>query len=88
MAGAIRWFDAKTRDVPREQLLAGAFAAGCISAIIVRRVHVRYLRRLPSSEWVTPDVLKKKRWIKGFVTRFVFQSCVEIVVRTCVVQRW
>jgi len=31
-------------------------------------VHRRYYRRFPNSDWITPDVFAKKRWIKGVVT--------------------
>jgi len=49
-------------------LSAIAFAVGCLSTITLSRIHRRYFRRFPSSEWVTPDVLKRRRWVKGVVT--------------------
>ncbi|EJT97123.1 SNase-domain-containing protein, partial [Dacryopinax primogenitus] len=32
------------------------------------RVYARYVRRIPSSEWVNPRILAEKRWIRGKVT--------------------
>lgn len=31
----------------------------------------RWLKRIRTAEWVTPDVLTRRRWLKGMVTRLV-----------------
>ncbi|EGO28632.1 hypothetical protein SERLADRAFT_346624 [Serpula lacrymans var. lacrymans S7.9] len=31
-------------------------------------VYRRYFRRLRTAEWITPDIMKQRRWIKGVVT--------------------
>lgn len=31
----------------------------------------RWLMRIRTAEWVTPDILARRRWVKGVVTRWV-----------------
>ncbi|KAI3608704.1 mitochondrial protein [Moniliophthora roreri] len=45
-----------------------AFVAGSATTIAASRLYVRYLRRIKNHDWITPDVIEKKRWFKGYVT--------------------
>ncbi len=44
-------------------------ALGAALCLAADRAYVRYLKRIPNSGWVTPDMMKRRRWIKGYVTR-------------------
>jgi hypothetical protein len=57
--------------------LSLAFVLGVATAMSAGRVHRRYFRRLQNGEWLTPDVLHGKRWIRGIVTKCVLCRCVE-----------
>ncbi|EJF60231.1 nuclease [Dichomitus squalens] len=57
-------FNAQLAQLPPYLLLALGAALG----LGTRRAYVRYLKRLPNGEWVTPDITQSKRWIKGYVT--------------------
>ncbi|KAG2051158.1 staphylococcal nuclease, partial [Suillus hirtellus] len=48
-------------------VLSGIFL-GSVSTLGVTFVYRRYFRRLRTAEWVTPDVLRRKRWVRGVVT--------------------
>ncbi|KAI0319416.1 hypothetical protein OF83DRAFT_1170246 [Amylostereum chailletii] len=39
-----------------------------LAPIVAMNVYHRFFRRLRNAEWVTPDILKERRWIKGVVT--------------------
>ncbi|PIL26221.1 hypothetical protein GSI_11976 [Ganoderma sinense ZZ0214-1] len=53
-------------------------ALGAALGLAADRAYVRYLKRIPNSGWVTPDMLKSRRWIKGYVTRCSFSaSCAQ-----------
>lgn len=56
-------------EQPVEVIILCAFGLGSLSTLIVTRLHARYVRRIPSVDWVTPDIFAKKRWIKGIVTK-------------------
>ena len=43
-------------------------ALGSLLTYATMRLHRRY-RRFKNSDWITPDVFAKKRWIKGKVTK-------------------
>ena len=58
-------------SLPPNVLAGSAFALGVVSSIGVSRIHARFFRRIRSEAYVTPDVLKSQRWIKGYVTRSV-----------------
>ncbi|EPQ49870.1 nuclease [Gloeophyllum trabeum ATCC 11539] len=45
-----------------------AFALGALSSTLAALAYARYFRRLPTGEWVTPDVFARRRWIAGVVT--------------------
>lgn len=44
------------------------FGAGVVSLFAGRKIHNRYFRRIPNGDWITPNVFKRKLWIKGYVT--------------------
>ena len=64
----------ETRNLPPYVVPASAFAAGVLSIVGCRRIYVRNFRRITNSDWITPDVFKRKKWIKGVVTRCVFHQ--------------
>ncbi|KAJ3482873.1 hypothetical protein NLI96_g6680 [Meripilus lineatus] len=47
------------------------FASGSLTAIILSRGYRRFFKRIPNGEWITPDIIQRKKWIKGAVTRRV-----------------
>ncbi|KAF5341528.1 hypothetical protein D9758_012568 [Tetrapyrgos nigripes] len=54
---------------PNFQLgLALGSAVSLLGGIAGHRLYARYFRRIQNSNWITPDILHKKRWIKGVVT--------------------
>ncbi|KAI5824362.1 staphylococcal nuclease [Schizophyllum commune Tattone D] len=55
-------------EIPPEYFSVAAFAAGSLSLAASYFVHKRYFRRIPNAEWVSPNHLARKRWIKGRVT--------------------
>jgi hypothetical protein len=55
-------------------LIALAFFLGCATALGTSSIYRRFFKRIKNAEWVTPNLLKRKRWITGVVTR-----CVEAV---------
>ncbi|TFY56913.1 hypothetical protein EVG20_g8747 [Dentipellis fragilis] len=55
-------------DLPPEALIAVAFVLGGATAIATGTVYKRFFKRIPNSEWITPDILARRRWIKGTVT--------------------
>ncbi|KAH7912076.1 SNase-domain-containing protein [Hygrophoropsis aurantiaca] len=58
-----------SKFAPQVAVIAlSAFALGSVSTIAATITYRRYLCRLRTSEWITPDILKRRRWIKGVVT--------------------
>ncbi|KAK0483683.1 hypothetical protein IW261DRAFT_1464535 [Armillaria novae-zelandiae] len=53
---------------PTEVLVCSAFAIGAVTTFGGRRVYTRYFRRIQNGDWVTPDMIARKRWVKGVVT--------------------
>ena len=51
--------------------IALAFLLGSATALGAPTVYRRFFKRIRSAEWITPDLLKRKRWITGVVTRCV-----------------
>lgn len=49
-------------------LVLSGFFLGSVSTLGVTFVYRRYFRRLRTAEWVTPDILRRKRWVRGVVT--------------------
>ncbi|KAH9919059.1 uncharacterized protein B0H18DRAFT_1029617 [Fomitopsis serialis] len=68
VAAVIRELKARTLSLPVDILLLSAFVAGSATAAGSIGIYRRYWRRLPSADWITPDILAKGRWVKGYVT--------------------
>lgn len=66
---------AKALSLPTDILVLSAFLAGSATTACSIAVCRRYWRRLPTAEWITPDILSKGRWIKGYVTRSALRPC-------------
>ena len=56
-------------SLPPPQLAAITLLVGGVTTLGGRYVYARHFRRIPNAEWVNPDMLARKRWIKGYVTR-------------------
>jgi hypothetical protein len=54
---------------PAAYLVLSSFFLGSVSTLGATFVYRRYFRRLRTAEWVTPDILQRKRWVRGVVTR-------------------
>lgn len=65
-------------SLPLKYQLGITFASGVIMTSCTARVYRRYLRRIRNSEWVTPDIIKKKRWLKGKVTRYIVLDVLDV----------
>jgi len=48
-----------------------AFLLGSATALGTSTVYRRFFKRIKNAEWITPDLLRRKRWITGVVTRCV-----------------
>ncbi|RPD53641.1 SNase-domain-containing protein [Lentinus tigrinus ALCF2SS1-7] len=59
---------ARLSSIPPHILGSSAFVAGLVFGLGAQYVYARYLRRIPNADWVTPDILARRRWIKGYVT--------------------
>ena len=66
---------AQAAALPPHLRIFTVFLLGGTSALAVYHVYARYFKRIPNSGWVTPKMLAKRRWIKGYVTR-----CVSLIV--------
>jgi endonuclease YncB( thermonuclease family) len=53
---------------PAAYLVLSGFFLGSVSTLGATFVYRRYFRRLRTAEWVTPDILQRKRWVRGVVT--------------------
>ncbi|KAG2079665.1 SNase-domain-containing protein [Suillus discolor] len=53
---------------PAAYLVLSGIFLGSVSTLGATSVYRRYFRRLRTAEWVTPDVLRRKRWVRGVVT--------------------
>jgi hypothetical protein len=51
--------------------IALAFLFGSATALGASSVYRRFFKRIKNAEWITPDLLGRKRWITGIVTRCV-----------------
>ncbi|KAI0944296.1 hypothetical protein AcW1_002042 [Taiwanofungus camphoratus] len=67
-AAIVSKFDAGAASLPPHLLALSTFILGSAIGISVVCVYGRFFKRIPNAEWVTPDMLAKKRWIKGYVT--------------------
>ncbi|KAJ8489389.1 hypothetical protein ONZ51_g2946 [Trametes cubensis] len=59
---------AQAAALPPHLRIFTVFLLGGTSALAVYHVYARYFKRIPNSGWVTPKMLAKRRWIKGYVT--------------------
>jgi len=57
-----------------DTIVALAFLLGFATAFGASTVYRRFFKRIKNAEWVTPDLLARRRWITGVVTRCVFHS--------------
>lgn len=57
-------------NAPAAIALAG-FLLGSATTLGASAVYRRFFKRIRSAEWITPDLLRRKRWITGIVTRCV-----------------
>ncbi|KAI0363942.1 SNase-domain-containing protein [Pilatotrama ljubarskyi] len=60
--------DTRAAGLPPHLLILTGFVLGGAIVLGANYVYVRHLRRIPNGEWVTPEMLAKRRWIKGYVT--------------------
>ncbi|OCH90073.1 nuclease [Obba rivulosa] len=67
-SGIVANVNTQLASLPPHLLALSAFIIGSASALTARYAYVRYFRRTPNSDWVTPDLLAKRRWVKGYVT--------------------
>lgn len=51
--------------------IALAFLLGSTTALGASAIYRRFFKRIKGAEWITPDLLGRKRWITGVVTRCV-----------------
>lgn len=58
----------KLEQVPAPLLALTAFALGSAVTVSTTLLYARYGKRLRNSDWITPNVIARKRWIKGVVT--------------------
>jgi hypothetical protein len=63
------------RSPDTNAIIALAFLFGSATALGASSVYRRFFKRIKNAEWITPDLLKRKRWITGVVTRCV--SCTD-----------
>ncbi|ETW79608.1 hypothetical protein HETIRDRAFT_459646 [Heterobasidion irregulare TC 32-1] len=56
------------QTIPTETLVVSAIVLGSVTTLGSTALYRRFFKRIPTSEWITPNILKKKRWIKGVVT--------------------
>lgn len=60
---------AQFRSLPPQYQAASEIVAVVTITLGGRFIYARHLRRIPNADWVNPSMLKRKRWIKGYVTR-------------------
>jgi hypothetical protein len=63
-------------DLDTNAAIALAFLLGSATTLGASIVYRRFFKRIRNAEWVTPDLLKRKRWITGIVTRCVCYTAV------------
>lgn len=61
---------ARAAALPPPLLILSTFALGGTTALGARYVYARNFKRVANGEWVTPQMLARRRWIKGYVTRY------------------
>jgi len=60
---------AKFDALPPAVAALATFSLGSATAMSSILVYKRFGQRIRNSEWVTPKLLTRKRWLKGVVTR-------------------
>lgn len=63
--------DEKTASLPRHTLAFAAFTLGAASTVAATLVYRKFFKRIPNGEWITPDMLDRRRWIKGRAVMYV-----------------
>jgi hypothetical protein len=67
--------DAKDQSPPAQldskTLITLAFLLGSATTLGASSIYRRFFKRIKNAEWVTPNMLKRKRWITGVVTKCV-----------------
>ena len=58
-------------ELDTNTVIALAFVLGSATTLGASAVYRRFFKRIRSAEWITPDVLRRKRWVTGVVTRCV-----------------
>ncbi|KAJ2986752.1 hypothetical protein NUW54_g9645 [Trametes sanguinea] len=53
--------DEKASSLPPHVLILSAFVLGSATALAANYVYVRHIKRIPNAEWVTPEMLAKRR---------------------------
>ncbi|KAF9476914.1 SNase-domain-containing protein [Pholiota conissans] len=66
--GAVEKFKAQFHTLPRSVVALMTFTLGSVATLSSVLMYKRYGRRIRHSEWVTPKLLTRKRWLKGVVT--------------------
>jgi len=61
----------KLTSHPALYYVLSGFILGSTSTLGAAFVYRRVFMRLRTAEWVTPDVLERRKWVKGVVTRSV-----------------
>ncbi|KAI0295108.1 hypothetical protein B0F90DRAFT_1927656 [Multifurca ochricompacta] len=57
-----------TAQVETNVLIALAFILGSATTLGTSAIYRRFFKRIRNAHWVTPNLLKRKRWITGVVT--------------------
>lgn len=65
---AVKRLKAEFDALPPSVAVLATFALGSATAMSGILVYKRFGRRIRNSEWVTPKLLTRKRWLKGVVT--------------------
>ncbi|KAH9856144.1 SNase-domain-containing protein [Lenzites betulinus] len=61
-------FNAHAASLPPHVLIISTFILGGVATLGVKRFYGRHLRRIRNGEYVTTEMLARKRWRKGYVT--------------------
>lgn len=56
------------------KLVVNVFAAGLVTSLGLGAYYKRFLKRIPTAGYVTPNMITGRRVIKGVVTRFASQT--------------
>ncbi|KAF5329709.1 hypothetical protein D9619_009157 [Psilocybe cf. subviscida] len=59
---------AQFEELPTPVAAGIIFGLGSVATVSTVLIHKRYAHRVRNSDWVTPTLLTRKRWLKGVVT--------------------